>query len=71
MRLTIEIDDKSLAEIQRNTGIRKKSPAVSRAIEAYLHDQRRRQFLAKVAGGHTDYGLTNDEVEALASYDPD
>jgi Arc/MetJ family transcription regulator len=31
MRLTVEIDEKELAEIQKATGVRKKSPAVKKA----------------------------------------
>lgn len=71
MRLTIDIDERSLLEIQRRTGLHKKSPAVRKALEAYLHDRARKEFLARVAAGKTDYAMSNDEVEELATYDAD
>ncbi len=71
MRLTVELDEKELARIQEATGIKKKSPAVKKAVEGFLYAQERRRFLRRVCEGKTDYGLTNDELEATGMYDPD
>ena len=71
MRLTIELDENELLEIQEATGIRKKSPAVQKAVRGYLDSVHRKRFLKRVSEGKTQYGLTNDELEAAASYDTD
>ena len=71
MRITIDIDETSLAAIQEATGIRKKSPAVRCAVEAYLRDLEKKQFLRRVLEGRSDYGMTNEQVEALGVYDAD
>ena len=69
MRITIEIDENILKEIQKATAIPKKSPAVQKALEMYLRAIRKRKFLDKVLSGQTDYNLTNDELEEMSRYD--
>jgi Arc/MetJ family transcription regulator len=71
MRITVELDGIELAKIQEATGISKKSPAVRRAVVEYLREREKQRFLNKVREGQTDYGLTNEELEAQARYDPD
>jgi len=71
MRLTVDIDDQELAEIQKATGIRKKSPAVKKAVEGYLRTLDRQRFLQRVCEGKTDYSVTNRELEAGGTYDAD
>jgi Arc/MetJ family transcription regulator len=71
MRLTVELDDTEISEIQEATGIRKKSPAVKKAVQGYLYGVKRREFLQRVCEGKTDYGMTNEEIEASGTYDPD
>jgi Arc/MetJ family transcription regulator len=70
MRITVELDASELARVQKATGIGKKSPAVRRAVLEYLRERERQRFLQKVREGKTDYGLTNEELEARATYDP-
>lgn len=70
MRITVEIDDDQLAAIQEATGLSKKSPAIRKAIEDHLVELARKRFLKRVLEGQSDYGLTNDEVEARQAYDP-
>jgi len=65
MRLTIEIDENDLHEVQRATGDPEKSTAVKTALAAYLHEKRKQVFLASVRSGALDYPLTNDELEAM------
>ncbi|HJP31714.1 MAG TPA: type II toxin-antitoxin system VapB family antitoxin [Candidatus Latescibacteria bacterium] len=71
MRITVDIDANQLKEIQLATGQHKKSPAIRQALDEFVAERRRRQFLSKVMDGRTDYSLTNDQLEARASYDAD
>jgi len=71
MRITVDIDDKKLKEIQRITGLRMKSPAVNRALDIFLREMRKRDLLEQVREGKTDYPRTNEELEQLGHYDPD
>jgi Arc/MetJ family transcription regulator len=69
MRITINIDEDALRDVQRLTRISKKSPAVSKAIAEYLREVRKHDLIRRVREGHTDYAATNDELEASARYD--
>jgi Arc/MetJ family transcription regulator len=71
MRLTIDIDEKVLRGIQKATGNRKRSPAVRVALERYLREREKRELLRKVLRGETDFAMTNEELEKLATYDSD
>jgi Arc/MetJ family transcription regulator len=64
MRITIEIDANELKQIQKITGQRKKSPAVSRALADFLRMRKREAFIEKALAGQTDYALTNEQIEA-------
>jgi uncharacterized protein YgbK (DUF1537 family) len=69
MRITVEIDASELKRIQKVTGEKKKSPAVSRALAKFLQQQERQQFIDRALSGGTDYPLTNDELEARDEYE--
>ena len=71
MRITVDIDEKQLTAIQRATGQRKKSPAIRQALDEFVEERRRKRLLRKVLDGRTDYSLSNDELEALGTYDAD
>lgn len=71
MRITIDIDEKQLAGIQQETGISKKSPAVCYALECYMREMKKKRFLRKIINGESDYSLTNEQIEALNTYDAD
>lgn len=71
MRITIEIDENSLQEIQRLTGESKKSPAIQQALANYLEERRMHQFLDLVREGKTDYSLSNDELEGMLEHGAD
>ncbi|MBI2432528.1 MAG: type II toxin-antitoxin system VapB family antitoxin [Candidatus Hydrogenedentes bacterium] len=71
MRLTVEIDEESLRQIQEATGEKKKSPAIQKAIEAYLRSQKVQKYLDMVREGHIDYPMTNDELEEMLDNDAD
>jgi Arc/MetJ family transcription regulator len=69
MRITIDIEDNQMVEIQKITGQKKKSPAVTRALEEFLSQHKRQKFIDRVLSGQTDFALTNDELEARDVYE--
>lgn len=69
MKITIEIDAGTLKDIQHLTGIRQRSPAVSRAAEEFVRAERRRRLVQRALDGEMDYSLSNDEVESLVDHD--
>jgi hypothetical protein len=69
MRITVAIDAGKLRRIQSLTGQKKKSPAVSEALSAYLRQMERRSLIDKALSGGTDYPMTNEELEARDVYE--
>ncbi|MBI4324605.1 MAG: type II toxin-antitoxin system VapB family antitoxin [Chloroflexi bacterium] len=69
MRITIDIDVADLKQIQKITGQKKKSPAVSQALSQFLKLQERQKFLDRALGGQTDYAVSNEELEARDVYE--
>jgi hypothetical protein len=69
MRITFDIDANDLKKIQRITGQKKKSPAISRALADFLRMRQRQAFIEKALAGQTDYALTNDDLEARDVYE--
>ncbi len=69
MRITVDIEDRMLREVQRATGIEKKSPAVHAALKEYIRQERCRQVIGMVKEGRVDYGMTNEELEAAMGDD--
>ena len=67
MRITIELDEAQLQSIQKATGQKKMSPAVSAALDEYLAMKRREEFVSLVMSGKTDYQASNKDLEVLAS----
>ncbi len=65
MRITVDIEQKKLSSILRLTRQTKKSPAVAQALDEFIEQRQRQEFLAKVMAGHTDYRRSNDELESL------
>jgi Arc/MetJ family transcription regulator len=64
MRITVEIDAIAMKRIQKLTGETKKSPAVSQALNAYLRQQARREFIERALSGRTELSISNEELEA-------
>ena len=69
MRLTIEIDADDMTRIQRITGEKKKSPAVSRALTEFLKLRERRDFIKRVLAGKTDFSSSNEQLETRDWYE--
>lgn len=65
MRITVDIEQKKLRSILKLTSQTKKSPAVAQALDEFIEQRQRQEFLAKVMAGGTDYRASNDELESL------
>lgn len=69
MRVTIEIEEKALKTIQKETGLKKKSPAIQKYLNDALRESAKRRFMQRIMNGESDYSLTNEELEARSIYD--
>ena len=69
MRITVELDAENMRQIQRITGQKKKSPAVSRALSEFIQQHQRRQFIERALNGQTGFSLSNEELEARDVYE--
>ena len=65
MKTTIDIPEKALKEVMRNTGAATKREAVVTAIEDYNHRQRLEQ-LVKQFGTFTDF-MTQEDLARMRS----
>lgn len=65
MRITIDIEESVLQEVERITGEKKRSPAVARIVEEYVKRAKSKEFGRQLREGAFDYPLTNDEIEGL------
>lgn len=66
MKFTVEIEEETLGQLMKMTGVQKKGPAVVKAATEYLKRELSRQFATKVMEGEfDDYPLTNDEIEGI------
>jgi hypothetical protein len=69
MRITVDIEASELRRIQKVTGQKKMSPAVSQALSEFLKLQERQKFIERALSGQTDFALTNEELEARDVYE--
>jgi Arc/MetJ family transcription regulator len=69
MRITVAIDASALKRIQKATGQKKKSPAISQALDEFLRQQARRELIERAISGQTDFGMTNEELESKDVYE--
>jgi Arc/MetJ family transcription regulator len=65
MRITVDIEDETLSELSRISGLDKKSPAVAFAVNEYIKRQKAKEFGALLREGAFDYPSTNDEIEKV------
>lgn len=65
MRITIDIDEAILTEVQKITGEKKRSPAVARIVEEFVKRAQAKAFGRSLRAGEFDYPSTNDEIEGL------
>jgi hypothetical protein len=66
MRITVDIDESKMGTILKLTRQKKKSPALAMALDEFLEYKSRQAFLTKVMEGKTNYGTSNEEIEASA-----
>jgi len=71
MRITVDIDENTIRSVQAVTGLRKKSPAVTRALADYLREINKRELIQRVLEGRVDYRTSNENLEKRAGYDTD
>ena len=64
MRMTVDLDEKSLDELLKVTGLKKNSPAVAFAVRDFLNRRKARDFGRMLREGGFDYPATNEEIEA-------
>ncbi len=65
MRITIDIDEATLEQVQKITGENKKSPAVSKAIQEFIRRQMAEEFGNLLMENAFDYPSTPEEIQAL------
>ncbi|HWB05245.1 MAG TPA: type II toxin-antitoxin system VapB family antitoxin [Verrucomicrobiales bacterium] len=65
MRITIEIEEAVLEEVEKITGEKKRSPAVAKIVEDFVKRTRAKEFGRRLREGAFDYPMTNEEVEGL------
>jgi hypothetical protein len=63
MRITVDIDPDTLKDLIRITGERKKSPAVAKAVAAFVRHRKAHEFGHLLREGAFDYPATNEEIE--------
>jgi len=64
MRMTVELDEKTLDELLKVTGHTKNSPAVAFAVRDFINRKKARDFGRMLREGKFDYPATNEEIEA-------
>lgn len=65
MRITVEIDDATVADLMKITGEKMKSPAVSKAVEEFVKRRKAKEFGRMLREGAFDYPTTNEDAEKL------
>jgi hypothetical protein len=61
--MTLEIEDETLDELMKVTGIKKNSPAVAFAVRDFINRKKTKDFGKMLREGKFDYPATNDEIE--------
>lgn len=64
MKITVELDDATMAELVAVTGERKKGPAVVQAVEEFLKRKKAREFGRLLMDGAFDYPVATPEETA-------
>ncbi len=65
MRITVDIEEKTLERLVALTGETKKSPAVAKAVDDYVKRALAKEFGSLIREGAFDYELTDEELAAL------
>lgn len=62
--MTVDIDEKTVTELTKITGIKKNSPAVAFAVRDFINRKKAKDFGRMLREGKFDYPATNDEIES-------
>ena len=62
--MTVDIDERTVAELTKITGIKKNSPAVAFAVRDFINRKKAKDFGRMLREGKFDYPATNEAVEA-------
>jgi hypothetical protein len=68
MKITVELDDATMAELVAVTGERKKGPAVVQAVEEFLKRKKAREFGRLLMEGAFDYPVATPDETARQGY---
>ena len=63
MRMTVDLDEKTLDELLKVTGHKKNSPAVAFAVRDFINRKKSKDFGRMLREGTFDYPATNLESE--------
>jgi metal-responsive CopG/Arc/MetJ family transcriptional regulator len=63
MRMTVDLDEKTLDELLKVTGHKKNSPAVAFAVRDFINRKKAKDFGRMLREGTFDYPATNEEIE--------
>jgi Arc/MetJ family transcription regulator len=61
--MTVDLDEDTLDELLKVTGLKKNSPAVAFAVRDFLNRKKARDFGRMLREGKFDYPATNEEIE--------
>jgi len=67
MRVTVDIDEATLAEVLLITGEKQKSPAVAKAVEQFVKRAKAREFATRLREKAFDYPFSNEQIESFES----
>jgi len=65
MRVTVDIEEKTLDRVLAITGEKSKSPALAKAIEEFVNRATAREFGARIREGAFDYELNDEQLAEL------
>jgi Arc/MetJ family transcription regulator len=63
MRMTVDLDEKTLSELLKVTGHKKNSPAVAFAVRDFVNRKKAKDFGRMLREGKFDYPAKNEEIE--------
>jgi Arc/MetJ family transcription regulator len=61
--MTVDLDEKTLDELMKVTGIKKNSPAVAFAVRDFINRKKAKDFGRMLREGKFDYPATNADIE--------
>ena len=69
MRFTVEIDDKTLKDLTRFAGTRKKSPAVGVAVADFVRRQKVEEIIRRINSPDNTFSMTFEDLKKQRKLD--